>query len=76
MARVPHLKTCTHSVPFLNKKDLEIETFETASGYLKKGNIFATLDTILNDKAHKQLALVFQKDAEQEEREAKMNKEI
>jgi hypothetical protein len=62
-------------VPFFEAKELEIEKFEASSGSSKK-NGFATAHAVMNDKTHELLALIVQKDAEREEREVQIRKEM
>ena len=52
-----------HLVQFFNAKELEIEKFKALSGSTKK-NGFVTVNTVMNDKTHKLLVLIVQKDAE------------
>jgi hypothetical protein len=74
-ARPSEMKAYEHSVPFFEAKELEIEKFEAASGSSKK-NGFATAHAVMNDKTHELLALIVQKDAEREEREVQIQKEM
>jgi hypothetical protein len=71
----PNLKTYTYLVPFSEANELKINKFEVSSG-CSKNNAFATAYAVINDKMHKILALIVQKDTEWEEREVQIQKEM